>query len=290
MITKKDIFKLESLLYLLSVSQHNSKREASEIMGTSLDTINKYINNLERYVGAKLIASNGRGSILSPEAEKYINLGNDLKRIISMVDFYASEKDNVSGIVRFGIMEGINYSICPLNIMDFYAQYPFLQLEITTYDAIPNLNIFEADIALTYHVPQGCDLVILDTRRAKCGLYASALYIERFGMPKDINDMLENHPLCVKFTQNNYIEGWKEITKKAKRVAVRANTTHSLIAQISSGAGIGVIPVNSAPENLVKIKTVDFEPVYNYYLTVHKETKDTPRIRAFIDYLRQSMS
>ena len=68
MLTRKDMNKLVSLLYLLSVSQNASKRKASEKLDTSIDTINKYLGDLEQDLGSKLLASNGRGTQTTPEA------------------------------------------------------------------------------------------------------------------------------------------------------------------------------------------------------------------------------
>ena len=56
MLTRKDMNKLVSLLYLLSVSQNASKRKASEKLDTSIDTINKYLGDLEQNLGEKHIA------------------------------------------------------------------------------------------------------------------------------------------------------------------------------------------------------------------------------------------
>lgn len=48
MITKRDINTIESLLLFMAVTQHSNKRKASEALNTSVDTINKYIDNLEQ--------------------------------------------------------------------------------------------------------------------------------------------------------------------------------------------------------------------------------------------------
>lgn len=47
MINKKDISKLESLLYLYAFSKHGSKRAVAEKLGASVDTVNKYISDLQ---------------------------------------------------------------------------------------------------------------------------------------------------------------------------------------------------------------------------------------------------
>lgn len=91
MLTRKDMNKLVSLLYLLSVSQNASKRKASEKLDTSIDTINKYLGDLEQDLGSKLLASNGRGTQTTPEALEILPLGQTLKSILREVEFLATK-------------------------------------------------------------------------------------------------------------------------------------------------------------------------------------------------------
>lgn len=290
MISKKDVSKLESLIYLLAVSQNKSKRKVSEELGTSVDTLNKYISDLEQELGIKLLASNGRGSVTTPDAKKIIKLAKELKQIIKTLDSYAQKKVDIAGTVRFGMTEGINACMFPENVIDFYDQYPDLNLDVAVYDSTPNLNIFEADVAATFQIPQGNDLVILSSKEIKCSLYASSKYISRFGMPENLDDLLENHRMCVKSGHPIYIPGWKDIIRKAKKICLTTNTTFSLIAQIDNGGGIGLIPDISARKNFVRIHTAGFEPVVNFHLVAHKDTKDIPKVRVLIEYLQEILN
>lgn len=71
MITKRDINSIESLLLLLAVTQHSNKRKASEALNTSVDTINKYIDNLEQDLSLKLLYSDSRGTNLTEMAKDF---------------------------------------------------------------------------------------------------------------------------------------------------------------------------------------------------------------------------
>ena len=58
------------MLFLLAVTQHANKRRASEALSTSVDTINKYIDNLEHDLNLKLLYSDSRGTNLTESGEK----------------------------------------------------------------------------------------------------------------------------------------------------------------------------------------------------------------------------
>ncbi len=82
MITKRDINSIESLLLLLAVTQHSNKRKASEALNTSVDTINKYIDNLEQDLSLKLLYSDSRGTNLTENGKKILESAKQITDII----------------------------------------------------------------------------------------------------------------------------------------------------------------------------------------------------------------
>ena len=123
MITKKDIAKLEGLLMLVAVSENNSKKKVAEALNLSVDTLNKYISDLEKELGTKLVTSNGRGSVLTYEAQNIINLGFDIKKVVRSVDTLASHKDALSGTVRVGIPLAVSAAL-PSDHQHFLGRIP----------------------------------------------------------------------------------------------------------------------------------------------------------------------
>ena len=82
MISKKDMANLESVLLLRAVEQHSGKRKASEALGTSVDTINKYLDNLGHDLGVKLLSTSGRGSNLTNVARRIADKAGRIKEIL----------------------------------------------------------------------------------------------------------------------------------------------------------------------------------------------------------------
>ena len=79
MVSKKDISMLESLLFLQAIDQCSGKRKASEALSISIDTISKYIENLEEDLGVKLISSSGKGSNLTSVAQRIVEKASKIK-------------------------------------------------------------------------------------------------------------------------------------------------------------------------------------------------------------------
>ena len=70
MITKKSLQNLSALMILLAVGRYQSKRKVAEATNTSIDTVNKYISNLEYALGTRLVVNNTKGCRLTRQGMK----------------------------------------------------------------------------------------------------------------------------------------------------------------------------------------------------------------------------
>ena len=83
MISKKDISILESIAFLHAIEQCEGKRKASEQLCTSIDTINKYLDNLEQTLGVKLISTSSKGSSLTGVAQRIVEKAERIKEVLA---------------------------------------------------------------------------------------------------------------------------------------------------------------------------------------------------------------
>lgn len=293
MLTKKDMNKLAGLLYLLSISQNPSKRKASETLETSIDTVNKYLQELESEFGFKLLACNGRGTVITPQAQEILPLANTLKSILQEIDFMAETNSQITGMVRLGIEDGITSTLFSDKVVDFFHRYPGLQIQTENGDNISNLTVLETDLALSYTPPCGSDLMLCKSKTVFCGLYASKRYIEEFGMPYDRDDLVNNHRFCEHSDNIHKIKGWKELRKDIKHISYSSNSTYTVNYMTEVGAGIGLFPQNCRTDKLVNITNIvdetNLDLSYQIYLIAHKDTMHLPRINAVIDFIKSAM-
>ena len=293
MLTRKDMNKLVSLLYLLSVSQNASKRKASEKLDTSIDTINKYLGDLEQDLGSKLLASNGRGTQTTPEALEILPLGQTLKSILREVEFLATKNSEISGVVRLSVEDGVTSTLLNGKFLDVFRRYPGLQIQTENGNGLSGLSLLDYDIAMSYTPPSGSDLTIYHAQTVRCGLYASPSYIEEFGMPYDMDDLLNNHRFCEQIYSSRQIKGWKELRKDIKHITYSSNSTYSVHYMTEAGAGISVFPVNWKTENLISVTNIidecSIDLSYPVYLIAHRDTMKLPRVSTVLECLRRIM-
>lgn len=287
MITKKDINKLDGLLYLYALSKTNSKRSVAEKLGTSVDTINKYISDLEQETKTIFLVSNGRGTTITPEGERILRTSEDIVRALHSINDYADTAASCAGIVRIGTTDAIAGYLGNEGLAGLMAQYPDLYIETHISNQIPDMATLEVDIAISYEPPKHPDLVLAGVRKVRCGLFASRRYLAYYGKPRNMQDLVLNHRICDKGSHQTYVPGWKEVVDNARHIVYRTNSVFSLHNAVTNGIGIGILPLGNSFDNLMHLDNLSFNFDFNIYLIAHKDTKDMPRIRLVLDFARE---
>ena len=292
MITKRDISKLEGLMLLSAFEEGTSKRKVAASLNLSMDTLNKYLSDLEHNLGAKLLACNGRGSILTSHARSLLTLSKELKMILQTVDGVSSAKNRLCGTVRVGMSAAVSSAFSVEGINDFFERYPELKIESIITEDFPNMRLMDVDVGISYSVPSGADLVVISSHKLPCALYASQGYIDRYGKPQSREDLFNNHRICGKLQQFNAIngwntKGWKDIFSQAKNISYLSNSNEDLLKAVHNHGGISLMPCKIGERGLVRIDTIDFEAELNLYLIAHRHNKDMLKIRTVIDYYKE---
>lgn len=278
---------LESILILHEINRTKSKRKAAEALGSSVDTISKYIENFESEMGGVLVDCNGRGCRITAQGHRVLEIGSCILDCLDEVYKIKPEKAKPSGEVRIGMTNGVSMNLMSHDIDEFYDNYPDIRLISMSIPDIPNLKLHSFDIGITYRIPEGDDFEIIHTKEVKCGFFAAPKFLQKYGYPADETDMLENYRLINKIDHVNYIKWWKDFCKKAKHIVYSANTTNSLLRVIANGGGIGIMPLRYKDEGLVCLDNIKCEADISFYLIALKNTSSHPRIRVCLDYYKQ---
>lgn len=290
MITKRDINTIESLLLFMAVTQHSNKRKASEALNTSVDTINKYIDNLEQDLSLKLLYSDSRGTNLTENGRKILASAEQITDIIHSM--YSATIENTdalsdcSGKVRVAMSLGINANLRPGYVRDFFDRYPDISVISTVTPEAPKLDDMTYDIALTNRKPTSPNVVVIREIKVEYGFFASPEYLDAHGYPIDFDEMIAAHRILTTADSADYISGWKDTLKKARFVNFNTTSHNSLVALVHAGLGIAALPLFYKREGLVCLDNLFCESSLKFYLCAHKNVKDIPRVRPSSIFIR----
>ena len=131
MFSKKDLMNMEGIMMLHAIKKSSGKRNAAKFLNTSIDTLNKYVNNLESELGVKLVASDEKGCTLTPKGEKVVAIADVLKQHLQQAYAIVPSETNVKGEVRIAYERDArsNMYVC---LEELLEQSPDLSLFIDT--------------------------------------------------------------------------------------------------------------------------------------------------------------
>ncbi len=290
MITKKEIACLESLLYIYAISKSKSKREVAERLGTSVDTINKYVSEFESEMKTRFLLSNGRGTAITPEGKKILDISEDIVRVLRSLGDYGERAASYKGTVRLAMPDTAADYLGAKGVFEFLTRYPEISFENMVSNVVPDMGVMEADICLDFAPPSHPDAVVIAEKPIRCGFFASRRYIEVFGRPRNVEDLMENHRIC--FKESNVIKNPKvrEVFACAKHVVYKTSSVFSLRSVLRAGLGVGLCPLSYGDANLLHLKNLKLDFDITLYLFAHKDGKDMPRNRLVLDYIKNLMN
>ncbi len=278
----------DDVRFFLEASRTGSFRSAARNLKVTQPTISRHILALEERLNVQLFRRHAHGVILTAAGERIMGIAMELEAMFHKVELYAVSNQNISGKIRLWVTDGIGAYWLPQRMTDFHEKYPDITLEIMCSDKVPDINMREADIAVSYTPPVRSDLVALSKHSMQFALFASHKYIMKRGTPSSLKDIQDNHLIC---DRTEYVEDWdkwRKVLEKSNNVVYRTNSSMALLESTKAGIGIAINPigVEKREHDLVRLSHIDYTPKLDFWLVSHRDAKDIPRVRALIEHLK----
>jgi len=273
----------------LAALDHGSLLGAARALGSTQPTLGRHIAELESQLGVLLFERTGRGLLptemalrLSDSARAMEGSANQLVRSVS------GAQAGVAGSVRITASQPVACFVLPPVLAQMRLALPEVQVELVSSNAVSNLLRREADIALRMVQPDQSSLVTKRIAKVTLGAYAHRDYLRRRGTPRQIADLL-SHELLGNDRDETTLRGFASFGFPVGREAF-AFRTDDLIAYwegVRAGLGVGFLAdyLARTDSQLVPLLPMLKIPPLPIWLTVHREIRTSPRIRAVYDFL-----
>jgi DNA-binding transcriptional LysR family regulator len=278
---------------LLAVLEHGSLSAAARELGLTQPTIGRHIEALEQALQRQLFSRSPQGLLptetalaLRPFAEMLASTSAALLRAA------AADRDAVTGTVRISASEVIGVEVLPAILVGLQETYPDLTVELSSTDQIEDILHREADIAIRMAEPTQDALMVRRIGNIPLGLYAHRRYIERFGAPKSMEELVEHRMIGYHRPTAQVRAMAKRFTMfSAEKVIFKADSNLAQLAAIRAGIGIGVCQVALAAPNadLVRLLPDQFELALGTWVVMHEDMKASPRCRVTFDALVEGL-
>lgn len=281
---------------LHAVLQSGSFSAASRLRGLTQPTLGRHIESLEQSLGAPLFLRSPRG--LTPT-----DLAESLRPHLEEMDAHAAAAlrdasgamDGESGVVRVTVSEMMGAEVLPSMLGSFRRLHPDVVIELVLSDRTEDLSRRDADIAVRMIRPTQGSLVARKVGAIGIGFYATAEYLEEFGIPASMDDLMEGHTL-VGFDRQRYnLEalshidfGGREVTRDL--FGIRTDSNAAQAASVRAGLGIGAIQHTLARRwGLVPVLANAFNFELDMWVAMHENLKGSRRMRLMFDHLVEGL-
>lgn len=263
---------------------------AAEALGVHRATIIRHIDALEATLGTKIFQRHARG--YTPT-----EVGQDLLRVAQATDEQFSQlvgrtKGRATELSGELVVTSLEYSASVLlpALNDFQRQYPNVMVRYITSDKVLKLQYGEAHIAIrTGEKPNDLDNVVQPFTQIEVGLYASADYAERYGIPKNTDDFSRHSfvgPNNPDIAAPFFV--WLRENIPEDRIVLRTNSQRVIDQAILSGTGIGFMRLEDAQKHgLIEVLPPRKEWRNISWLVTHVDLHRTAKVQAFLRVLKQ---
>lgn len=274
---------LRELLVLKEVVDIGQIYAAAERNGMKHSNMSKMLTDLESRFAAKFLMRSSAGCVPTNMARQ---IYSDIEQISDILDSILDNlngPEELTGCISIWTEEGFVGSGLLTELSKLYSKYPKMRLDILTsrHTNMSNPDITIVDARSLQKIP-GKTLFKFKTR-AK--FYTSPEYINKRGLPKDMDDMLENFDLCIRqqflqFPECNFL------LKRAKRLNTTADSASIIYQLVYEGDGIALMPewCTNTNQRLIEVPNIDF--CYEYQLTgiVNPLKLKSQKIHAFLQF------
>ncbi len=187
-----DAVDLNDIRIFTVVGQEGTLSSAAVKLKLPTSTVSRALTRLEKSLGALLVRRSSRGHALTDSGKEYLQVcRRALRTLDEGGEKLAAQREQPSGLIKVACPITMTHLILAPLLSELLGRYPQLRLQIESYTPAADQE-FREDIDVVFKVRTPRDSIrrMRNYPSTKRGLFASAQYIERFGLPARPEDLL----------------------------------------------------------------------------------------------------
>ena len=281
----------DDLRFFLALARHGTLSAAAKVLHVSQSTVGRRLTSLEATLAVRLLNRTPDGYVptlagaaVREKAERLEAEAIGLERDVSGRDA------RLRGLVRVTCAETMAAHVLAASFARLHAVHPDVMIELIPNPRELSLSMREADISVRLGQPEQHDLVVRRIGGIAFGIYATAEYLRERG-PLDFDDGCSGHRLITQMddTQEMTQSAW--LTEMASRatVALQTSSHEAAVLAAANGGGLACLARFRADAEacLIRLPVPTEPPSADILLLVHKDNRDTPRIRVVLTHITE---
>jgi DNA-binding transcriptional LysR family regulator len=258
-------------------------------------TIGRHVNEIEAALGLALFTRSPSGLIpteaarsLLPSAEAMEAAMASLIRAAGAGGDFASPR----GTVRIAASEIMGIAVLPRVLADIRHAHPEITFELVLNNRNDDILRREADIAVRMVRPIQDGLVARKIGVTGLGIYAHRSYLDRFGTPKNIEELLRAHLIGFDRDDHSARAAMQEAIPITREMfAFRSDNDVAQLEAIKAGLGMGLVQTGIARQSPDLVAVLEGALAINLdvWLAVHEDQRHQPAISAVYEGLAEGL-
>ena len=267
------MFDWDDIRLFLAVSRTGTVRGAAQKLGLTHATVSRRLHQLEEKLGAQLFDRTSTKHVLTATGHRVLEDAIEAESHMAAIDRTAFAQDRrLAGKIRLSMLESLYLAVLAPALPRFFEHHPLIEIDLITTDLISNLAQREADIVIR---------ITRTPPETALGRKLADSPLKVYGAPA----YLENRP---------ELDRWIALTHEPARIppmpARTILTANSLITAqglIEAGSGLGKLPcfLGDGNPKLTALSEYELEPDMEIWGLMHPDLKDSPKVRALMDFI-----
>lgn len=286
--------KLKAMSIFNAVVEEGSMSGAARRLGIANSVVSKNINELESWLGRKLIYRSTRSLKLSLEGQSYYE---KIKDIVSAVDSLEqpTSEDNIEliGAVKITAPVILGQRLCEHVLPKFHLEFPGIHLNLVLSDDFNDMVEEGIDIALRISNLPDSNFIAKKIGKQAIRLVTSFSYIEKSGAPLSPENL--NKHICI--IDNSVANGkrWGFTNTEGGISSVHINgpmeinDAECVVKLCEAGVGLAQLPEVFVNEGIRQGRLIELLPERvietDISILYHQKSTGSPIIKSVIDYL-----
>jgi DNA-binding transcriptional LysR family regulator len=292
--TAVEYFDWESARAFVEIARHGSLRSAAKDLHLSVNALRRRLTKLERSLGAPLFTRHIDGIRLTADGDRVLVAARHMEvAALGLAREYRRDETGLTGDVKLATTEGLS----TLWIVPHLAEYQQRQdqrINLHASMAPADILRLEADMSIQLNRPSAKDLKVVKLGRMHTMPFTSSSYIEKFGKPSSMADLL-NHRLVLQVAEQ--VTPFDEFlavagnAHLAGRTVLRTNASSVHYSAVLNGLGIGMLPTYCYALGAPFVPLdLNYHLPHDIWLAYHSDVARVARVREVIDWLVEIFS
>jgi DNA-binding transcriptional LysR family regulator len=288
-------FEWSDLRYFLAVARAGSTLAAARLLGTSQSTVHRRLSELESQLGRKLVIRAISGYRLTELGQSLLPHAECVEDAIAAFGRQSAAADkSLTGAVRVTCSSTMADRLARSSLIKtFHTRYPRLRVEFVVTDKYLDLSKGEADIAIRTGSAADEALVGRKIAEVPWAVYAARSYVERYGRPSAPENIADHLVVAFDGDIADYAASrWLKSVAPRAKVAARSDSWPAMLATVKTGVGLGLLPIHHGDREKDLVRLIDPTPgvTSEFWLLVHPDMRNMPRVSAFFDYMLEELT